>query len=184
MKHKTSSVSLLCLIKEGDTTLKTLKSIFVLLFALLIFAAPITAQTTTNNFAVYERTNGIVLRWNAITVGAATSTIWSQSIDLTGYDNYAWGTDGIAYGGLVTTASGNPNLILDHYVCYGDPAVNGNWILNNDSLVVITATTVFKGSTTRALTTKAPYHKFKLTNIAAGVAVTRLDLGLYFYKRD
>ena len=73
--------------------MKTLKSIFVLLLALLLFAVPLAAQTTTNNFAVYERANGIALRWNAITVAAATSTTWSQSIDLTGYDNYAWGTD-------------------------------------------------------------------------------------------
>ena len=175
--------SKICKQIKGDTTMKTLKLVFVLLMAMLVFTVPLAAQTTTDNFAVYERANGIALRWNAIAVGVGGS-IWSQSIDLTNYDNYAWGTDGIAYGGKATTASGNPNLILDHYVCYGDPAVNANWILNNDSLVVVIATTVFKGSTTRALTTKAPYHKFNLRNFTAGVAVTGFDFGLYFYKRD
>jgi hypothetical protein len=143
---------------------------------------PAIAQTTTDNLNGYARENGIVLRWNSITIDSA-EVIYSQSLDLTNYDNYAWTTDGVYIGGKATTASGNPKLLLDYYVCYGDPTVNANWILGNDSLMTCNATTVFGASTLR-FTVKAPYIKFKLANLATGVKVTDLDLGIYFIKRD
>lgn len=155
-------------------------SFFLVLFTLL--AMPVAAQTTTDNLSAYARENGLVLRWNSITADSV-ETIWSQTLDLTNYDNYAWTTDGVYIGGKATTAAGNPKLILDYYVCYGDPSVNGNWILGNDSLLTVNATTVF-GSSTLRFTAKAPYIKFKLANAATGRPVTRLDLGIYFIKRD
>lgn len=146
------------------------------------FIPPVMAQTTTNNLTVLEKNNGIVLRWDTMAVDSA-GVKWSQNLDVTHYDNYAWATDGVYIGGKATTASGNPKLLLDYYVCYGNPTVNANWILGNDSLMTCNATTVFGASTLR-LTAKAPYIKFKLTNLATGAAVTGLDLGIYFNKRD
>ena len=163
--------------------MKTFKSfLFVLIAFLAIFSVDLQAQTTTNNMRVYERAGGLDARWDAITVDSA-GVVWSQIIDLSNYDDYAWITDGVYYGGMATTASGNPKLLLDYYVCYGDPSVNGNWILGNDSLATVNATTVFRSSTTR-MTVKAPYIKFRLENLATGVAVTRFDFGIYFIKRD
>lgn len=157
----------------------------IAMFAIFLFAfivQPLVAQTTTDNLTIYERNNGLVLRWNSIAVDSA-ETIWSQIVDVTHFDNYTWTSDGVFIGGKATTASGNPKLLLDYWVCYGDPSVNANWILGNDSLMTCNATTVFGASTLR-FTTKAPYIKFKLANLATGVAVTDLDMGIYFYKRD
>lgn len=163
--------------------MKTLKFIaMIVAFALAFIVQPVVAQTTTDNLSIYTRENGVVYRWNSITVDSA-ETIYSQYLDITGYDNYAWTSDGVYIGGKATTASGNPKLLLDYYVCYADPSVNANWILGNDSLLTCNVTTVFGASTLR-FTTKAPYIKFKLTNLATGKAVTRLDLGIYFIKRD
>lgn len=178
MKHKLK----ICKQIKGDKTLKTLKLVFVLLMALLVFTAPLAAQTTTDNLAQYERNNGLALRWTSITVDSV-EVIWSQALDVTHFDNYAWTTDGVYIGGKATTASGNPKLLLDYYVCYSDPTVNGNWVLGNDSVMTCNATTVFGASTLR-FTAKAPYIKFKLANLATGVACTDLDLGIYFIKRD
>lgn len=163
--------------------MKTLKFISVALLLFVAVARPTFAQTTTDNMAKYTMENGLALKWTDITIDSA-GTAWSQTLDLTGYDNYAWTTDGVGYGGKATTAASNPKLLLDYWVCYSDPDVNANWILANDSLLTINATTVFSGSITARLTTKAPYIKFKLTNIATGKAVTDLDLGLYFIKKD
>lgn len=162
--------------------MKTLKLVFVLLMAMLVFTAPLAAQTTTNVLSAYARDGGVVLRWNAIAVDSA-EVIYSQYLDLTNYDDYAWSTDGVYIGGKAATASGNPKLLLDYWVCYGDPAVNANWILGNDSLMTCNATTVFSASTLR-LTAKAPYIKFKLTNIATGKACTSFSVGIYFITRD
>jgi hypothetical protein len=163
--------------------LKTLKffSLFLMLFVML--AMPVAAQTATDNLSGYARENGLVLRWNSITVDSV-ETIYSQSLDLTNYDNYAWTTDGVYIGGKATTAAGNPKLVLDYWVCYGDPTVNANWILGNDSLTTVSAATVFSAAITARLTVKAPYIKFKLANLATGRPVTDLDLGIYFIKRD
>lgn len=163
--------------------MKTLKLIIMIaILAFAIIAQPVVAQTTTDNMSIYTRENGVVYRWNSLAVDSA-GTIWSQYLDITGYDNYAWTSDGVYIGGKATTASGNPKLLLDYYVCYGDPSVNANWILGNDSLMTCNATTVF-GANTLRFTAKAPYIKFKLTNLATGKAVTDLDLGIYFIKRD
>lgn len=162
--------------------MKTLKFLSLFLMLLVMLAMPVVAQTTTDNLSGYARENGLVLRWNSITADSV-ETIWSQTVDLTNYDNYAWTTDGVYIGGKATTAAGNPKLLLDYYVCYGDPSVNGNWILGNDSLLTCNATTVFGASTLR-FTAKAPYIKFKLANLATGRPVTDLDLGIYFIKRD
>lgn len=163
--------------------MKTLKFFGMLILILFAFIAqPLIAQTTTDNITAYERNNGLALRWTSITVDSA-ETIWSQAVDVTHFDNYDWDTDGVYIGGKATTASGNPKLLLDYWVCYSDPSVNANWILGNDSLLTCNATTVFGASTSR-FTAKAPYIKFKLANLATGVACTDLDLGIYFIKRD
>lgn len=155
-------------------------SLFLVLFAAL--AMPVFSQTTTDDMVKYTMENGLTLKWIDLAVDSA-GTAWSQTLDLSGYDNYAWTTDGVYIGGKATTASGNPKLLLDYYVCYSDPDVNGNWILGNDSLLTCNATTVFGASTLR-FTAKAPYIKFKLKNLDTGVAVTSLDMGIYFIKRD
>lgn len=162
--------------------MKKIKFFSSLLCLFVLLALPVMGQTTTDNLSAYGRENGLVLRWNSITVDSV-ETIYSQSLDLTNYDNYAWTTDGIYIGGKAATAAGNPKLVLDYYVCYGDPTVNANWVLGNDSLMTCNATTVF-GAATLRFTAKAPYIKFKLANLATGRAVTDLDLGIYFIKRD
>lgn len=159
-----------------------MKKLFSILALMVIITLPLVAQTTTDNLSAYARENGLALRWNAITVDSV-ETIYSQSLDLTNYDNYAWTTDGVYIGGKATTAAGNPKLKLDYYVCYADPTVTANWILGNDSLLTKDTTSVFGASTLR-FTVKAPYIKFKLANLATGRPVTRLDLGIYFIKRD
>lgn len=162
--------------------MKKLKIIFGLALGLMIFAAPLFAQTTTDVLTVIERNSGLVLRWDAITVDSA-EVLWSQAIDVSHYDDSSWATYGVYYGGKATTASGNPKLLLDYYVCYSDPTVNGNWVLGNDSLMTCNATTVFK-STTLRMDCSAPYIKFKLKNLDTGKAVTRFDFGIYFYQKD
>lgn len=163
--------------------IKNFLSVFGLLVVMSVILVPtLFAQTTTDELKPYEMENGKVLRWNEIDVDSA-GTIWSQTLDLTNYDNYAWTTDGVYIGGKATTATGNPKLILDYYVCYGTPDSTANWVLGNDSLMTCNATTVFGASTLR-FTTKAPYIKFKLTNAATGKPVIKLWLGIYFVKRD
>lgn len=162
--------------------MKKLFNILALFAIMILLAMPVIGQTTTDNLKVIERQNGLVLRWDDLAVDSA-GTVWSQIIDLSNYDNYTWTSDGVYIGGKAATASGNPKLLLDYYVCNADPTVNANWILGNDSLMTCNATTVFNASTLR-FTSKAGYVKFKLANLATGVAVTALDLGIYFIKRD
>lgn len=158
-----------------------LQYLLVLAVFFIATAPALQAQTTTDNMKVYIKDNGILYRWDAITVDSA-GTVWSQTLDLSNYDNYDW-TAGVDYGGIAATASGNPKLLLDYWVCTASPDSLDAWSLANDSLATINATTVFNSSTTR-LTKKGPYIKFKLTNLATGVAVTALDFGIYFKQRD
>lgn len=118
----------------------------------------------------------------AIAVDSA-ATLYTHAIDVSNYNNYAWTTDGVLYGGKAATATGNPKIVVDYWVCKSDPTVMANWSLGNDSLLTVSATTVFNSSTLR-FTEKAKWIKLCIKNLATGRKATSFTLGVDFYKRD
>lgn len=161
--------------------MKNIKYLFAVIIFAFLLIQPFYAQTATDNLSITQRNSGVVLRWNDLEIDSA-GTNWSQALDLTNFDGpKVTISNALSCGGLASTTSGTPDLLITEWVCYADPTVNGNWIIS-DTVAAITDTVVFKGNW-GTNNIKAPYKKYKAVNAAGGAACT-LDFGIYFYKKD
>lgn len=169
--------------------MKALRFISFLFLLFVVFALPLAAQTTTDNIKVVQRENGVVFRWDTITVDSADA-IWSQMVDVSLYDNDSFASYPVAfsYRPVKTVANDSINASLEYWTCNGDPTVTANWkvadTLYTTATLKATATPAVTNGTHDLNNVKAAYAKFKYRNNGTGSKAHTMNTSVYFYRRD
>lgn len=128
------------------------------LFFLLVVFPSVNAQTTTDRVAIEERTDGVLIKWNSVSLDSA-EVAYSNEIDLSNYDDNSWATTTWGFG-YKAASSDSINIILSAWYSYDNTNYFSAGAIDTITTATATAGTANLGNK------KAPFWKLKAENIS------------------